>query len=397
MKQAVILAGGLGVRLLPLTKDTPKPMVQVQNRPFICQIINDLRSKGVEEFIILTGHLQEQIANHFVNDTSVTCVKTDTNFTKSQRLLFADKLIAKEFILLYGDNFIPENIAMTIPKNFEAVLTATRKIPGNVKLIDGSKMAIYSEIRKDDFDYVELGYLLLKKKSLFSLLSQEMELEGALKVLSEEKSVTFHVIQGPYFSISDPERLRICREAFNGKKIIFIDRDGIINKRMPKGQYLTKIQDCEFISENIQGMKKLSDDGFKFVVISNQAGIARGMINQMELDLVTAHILGYLAREDIEVLDVYYCIHGWDENCLCRKPLPGMLFSAAKKFNILLSQSIFIGDDIRDSQAAIAAGCHPILVDNEITEDFILYQMDKFESIMVAVERITQFYTKTID
>ena len=221
MKQAVILAGGLGARLLPITENTPKPMVQVQSRPFICHVISDLRSKGVTEFIILTGHLQEQIANHFAGDASVTCVKSNTDYTKAQRLLVAAELIAEEFILLYGDNFIPENIGMNIPNNFEAVLTVTRKNPGNVKQLEGSQMAIYSDIRKNNFDYVELGYLSIRKKSLFDLLSQEIEIERALKILSEKNSVTFNVIQGPYFSISDPERLRISREAFKGKKIMF--------------------------------------------------------------------------------------------------------------------------------------------------------------------------------
>ena len=392
MKQAVILAGGLGARLLPITENTPKPMVQVQSRPFICHVISDLRSKGVTEFIILTGHLQEQIANHFAGDASVTCVKSNTDYTKAQRLLVAAELIAEEFILLYGDNFIPENIGMNIPNNFEAVLTVTRKNPGNVKQLEGSQMAIYSDIRKNNFDYVELGYLSIRKKSLFDLLSQEIEIERALKILSEKNSVTFNVIQGPYFSISDPERLRISREAFKGKKIIFIDRDGIINKRMPKGHYVTKIQECEFISQNIDGMKKLSNEGFKFIIISNQAGIARGMITQIELDSVTTYILDYLRSHEIEVLDVNYCTHGWGDHCLCRKPLPGMLFSAAKKFNVLLPKSIFVGDDIRDSQAAISAGCHPILIGDGTHEESGLNELGKFQNLMVAFETITEFY-----
>ena len=108
----------------------------------------------------------------------------------------------------------------------------------------------------------------------------------------------------------------------------------------------------------------LSEEGFKFIVITNQAGVARGMINSLELEKIHKNMISELQKDDIDILNIYTCPHHWDDDCKCRKPKPGMFFQASRECALRLDQTLFIGDDIRDCQAAYNAGCGSIFVGN---------------------------------
>ena len=109
-------------------------------------------------------------------------------------------------------------------------------------------------------------------------------------------------------------------------------------------------------------MKLMANEGFKFIIISNQAGIARGIISFTELEKIHNNMKNELQNDDIEILDIYICPHHWDEGCFCRKPNPGMLFQASKEHLFRLDKTMFIGDDTRDCQTAERAGCDSIFV-----------------------------------
>ena len=117
-----------------------------------------------------------------------------------------------------------------------------------------------------------------------------------------------------------------------------------------------------FLPENIEGMRILAEAGYEFIVISNQAGIARGMVTQEAVDTINQQMKKELAREGIPVLDVLVCSHHWEEGCFCRKPSPGMLFKASRDWLFRLDKTFFIGDDPRDCQAACNAGCGAIFI-----------------------------------
>ena len=112
IKQAVILAGGKGKRLMPLTKNLPKPMVLVNNIPFLSYLIFYLKQKGIKKILILVGYKYKKIIEYYKNTTDIeiqfsySSVKSDTG----KRVLDAYKLLDKEFLLLYGDNFWVPNI-----------------------------------------------------------------------------------------------------------------------------------------------------------------------------------------------------------------------------------------------------------------------------------------------
>jgi D-glycero-D-manno-heptose 1,7-bisphosphate phosphatase len=148
-------------------------------------------------------------------------------------------------------------------------------------------------------------------------------------------------------------------------KALFLDRDGVIN--IDKG-YVHKIEDFEFIEGIFDLCKSYQDKGYLIIVITNQAGIARGYYTEEDFLKLSEWMKKEFAKRNVIITDIFYCPHHPDftGECECRKPKPGMILKAAKKYNIDLSESILIGDKITDIEAGKRAGIRfNYLIDNE--------------------------------
>lgn len=134
------------------------------------------------------------------------------------------------------------------------------------------------------------------------------------------------------------------------RKALFLDRDGIIN--VDYG-YVCKKEDFFFTDGIFEFLQTIKDPIF---VITNQSGIGRGYYSQQDFEKLTAYMCQEFAKRSITITETFYCPHRPDEGCLCRKPEPKMILDAAKKYEIDLARSTFIGDKCSDMQAATAAG-----------------------------------------
>ena len=108
-------------------------------------------------------------------------------------------------------------------------------------------------------------------------------------------------------------------------KVFFIDRDGVINKEIG---YLYEVEKFEFIDGVIEALRFIQSKGFKIIIITNQSGIGRGMYTREEFIDLNKWMIDFLSTKKVEILDVFYCPHTPDDNCSCRKPLPGMFLDA---------------------------------------------------------------------
>ena len=136
-------------------------------------------------------------------------------------------------------------------------------------------------------------------------------------------------------------------------KVVFLDRDGVINIEV---NYLYKPSDFEFIDGIFEACRAFQLLGYKIVIITNQSGIARGYYTKNDFHILTKWMLNQFDKQNINILDILFCPHGPQSTCVCRKPKPGMLLKAHKKFNISMINSWMIGDKEEDVQAANAAG-----------------------------------------
>ena len=148
-------------------------------------------------------------------------------------------------------------------------------------------------------------------------------------------------------------------------KAVFLDRDGVINKYPGHRKYVTSLKKFRFIPGAKRALKRLGDSGYAIFVISNQAGVSKGVYSRSTLDRITSHMLKELKKYGIDIAAVYYCTHRPDARCPCRKPKTGMVKKALKEHGLparILKSSFFVGDSIMDVQTAANAGLRSILV-----------------------------------
>ncbi len=144
------------------------------------------------------------------------------------------------------------------------------------------------------------------------------------------------------------------------KKALFLDRDGVINIEK---NYVYRKEDFEFIEGIFDLCHKFSDEGFLIIIITNQAGIAKGFYTIEDFLELTAWMIDQFKKHGVDIEKVYYCPHHPDVtgSCECRKPRPGMILQAANEFNLDLAKCVLIGDKESDLQAGRKAG---IIEDN---------------------------------
>lgn len=143
-------------------------------------------------------------------------------------------------------------------------------------------------------------------------------------------------------------------------KLIILDRDGVINHE--REDYVKSADECVPIESSIGAIARLSKAGFNVVIATNQSGLARGKFDLDDLEDMHAKITQLVLEQGGEIAAIFYCPHAPEDNCKCRKPLPGMLDAIEAEFNTSVEGCYFIGDSLRDLQAGLHKGCKPILV-----------------------------------
>ncbi len=138
-----------------------------------------------------------------------------------------------------------------------------------------------------------------------------------------------------------------------GQRVIFLDRDGVINKDK---NYLYRKEDFEFIDGVFEACRYFQEIGYQLIVVTNQSGISRGYYQEEDFHKITKWMLEQFESQNIKILDVFFCPHGPESTCNCRKPKPGMLLDAKEKYKINMKNSWMIGDKEADVSAANAAG-----------------------------------------
>jgi D-glycero-D-manno-heptose 1,7-bisphosphate phosphatase len=380
IKQAVILAGGLGTRLRPITDKIPKPMIQFHGKPFLEYLIELLKEQGIEEIILLLGYLSDKVVEHFGDGDefgikilySISPVEDDTGL----RIFKAKDIIKDEFLLLYCDNYWPLNLQKMYTKFRESQTDALVTIYGNKDgytksncIVDKDDfLIVYDKSRQvSNLNGVDIGFFILKKEVLNLIPVGNVNFEKeVMPVLVGNKNIIAYKTDHRYYSVGSHERLLLTEKFLERRPTIILDRDGVLNKKAPKAEYITRIEEWEWIPGSLEAISLLKKRGYQIVVVTNQAGIARGKMTEQDLLQIHAKMNQDLSKVDAGIDKIYFCPHGWDENCECRKPKPGMLFNAQKDLHLDLSRTYFVGDDERDVEAGIAAGTKTFLLSADI-------------------------------
>ncbi|MBL4849964.1 MAG: HAD family hydrolase [Planctomycetes bacterium] len=139
-------------------------------------------------------------------------------------------------------------------------------------------------------------------------------------------------------------------------KAAFLDRDGVLNHRIPGDTYVKTPAELEILPHVAEAAQRLQAAGYLLVVVTNQRGVARGMLSLDDLEAIHDKLRDHFSAAGAPLSAVYVCTHERDAGCACRKPKPGMLLRAAEELGLDLSSSLLIGDSASDLAAAEAAG-----------------------------------------
>lgn len=377
--QAIIFAGGFGERLKPFTKTSPKPMYPINDIPFIVYLINQIKSFGIKDIIILLGYLPDKVVDYLGDGSkydvnisySITPVEYDTQF----RLLDIKDRLNDNFLMMYCDNLCPINYDRLVNNFFKhnALIELSvysnedKYTKDNVIVSDDGRVLVYDKKRvTKGLMGVDIGYAIISKKVIEYTSDKNENFEALVypKLVEKEKlyaTITKH----RYYSIGSFARIELTEAFLSGKKYIFLDRDGTLNKKPSKAEYIIKPADFIWLDGAKEAIKKLNDAGYFIILVSNQAGIARGVMTVDDFQSVQNKMNDDLKEIGAHIDAVYYCPHGWDSNCECRKPKPGMLYQAQKDYSINLTECVMIGDDERDIETAHNADMKGILINDK--------------------------------
>ena len=380
-RQAVILAGGKGTRLMPLTANRPKAMVEIGGRPFLEYLIEMLRAQGFERVLILLGHLPEVIPAHFGDGArfgvAIDYAASPADDDTGTRLVKAAGALEARFLLIYCDNYWPMDLDLlwraytaggapaqiTVYRNDDGWSTSTMAIDdaGFVTAYDKSRTA-------PGLSGVEIGFLILERGMLSMMPAGNVSLERELfPRLIAQRHLHAYVTDHRYYSIGSHARLPETARFLEFRKTVMLDRDGVLNRKPPRGQYITRWEEWRWQPGALEALRRLHGAGYRVVLVTNQAGVARGALSAAALDDIHARMCREVAAASGAIDAIYVCPHGWDDGCACRKPRPGMLFAAQRDLALDLGRLWYFGDDERDQVAAHAAGCLFAVIDDDTT------------------------------
>lgn len=377
--QAVILAGGRGERMRPLTDIRPKPMIEVCGKPFLEHQIIMLREQGFRRILLLLGYLPEVVKDYFGDgskwgveiDYSVTAVEDYTG----RRVKLAESRLEDCFLLLYCDNYWPMAMEKMWRRFVDARVPMMVTVYANkdhytknvLKVDESGFVTAYDKTRKTpDLQGTEISYAIVRKELVQRLPGTNISFEETLfPSLIQNRQLAAFVTEHRYYSVGDTLRLPITESFLARRPAVILDRDGVLNEKAPRANYVRSWSEFKWLPGARESLRELRRAGFRVIIVSNQAGIGRGAMSETDLLAIHGHMVKETEAAGGRIDAIYYCPHDWDEGCECRKPKPGMLFQAQHDFNLDLSRTLFIGDDERDAQAAEAAGCLPALVSDQ--------------------------------
>ena len=180
------------------------------------------------------------------------------------------------------------------------------------------------------------------------------------------------------------------------KQVLFLDRDGVINREADG--YVTEWSQFEFLPGAIEAIRRLTEEGYKIIIISNQSAINRGLATKDEIDRIMTNMVTEIEAAGGKIRDIYYCPHMPEDKCDCRKPEPGLFFQAAEKHRVKITNTWFVGDKLTDIAVAMRVGARPILIRGgkpvlgvQVTEDdaaTVVDDLTEAADYIIAMDRL---------
>lgn len=394
------MAGGKGTRLSSYTKDIPKPMVEINNKPILQYQIENFISYGIKDIILIIGYLGEKIIDYFGDGkkfgVDIEYFTEDTPLGTAGALYFLRDKLQGDFILVFGDILFDIDINRFYDFHKMKFSIATLFVHPNshpfdsdIIILDSNSRVIGIDSKNNTrnyyysncvnsglyfFNYAVLEYIQEPKKL-------DLEKDIISNIIKDRNNIYGYISPEYVKDMGTYERLEKVTEDVNNstvksknlayeQKCIFLDRDGTVNKY--KG-LLYDMDEFELEADAAEAIKEINSSGYLCILITNQPVVARNLCTIEDIERIHKKMETLLGEQGAYLDDIVYCPHHPDhgyegENkdykieCNCRKPKIGMIENCVKKFNIDLSKSFIIGDTTIDIMTGINAGLKTILL-----------------------------------
>lgn len=385
IKEAIVLAGGLGTRLREAVPDLPKCMAPVAGRPFLFHVINYLRSQGVESFVFSLGYkheiIEEYLQTQFPTLRYQCVIEEEPLGTGGGILLACSKAVEKNVVIVNGDTLFKVNLqeAGLFHLNHMAECTLLLKPMTNfdrygvVELDDEHLVKSFREKQSFAKGNINGGvYILDKDKFMDEEFPDKFSFEkDYLEKMFMDRRIYGLVQDGYFIDIGIPEDFNRAQadmakppldlSAINKDWTLFIDRDGVINHEK-KEDYILNTDEFEFYDGVPVAFKELSHRFGKVIVITNQRGIGKGLMTILDLQDIHRYMCEKIEMAGGHIDAIYFCT-SLDNTHPNRKPNPGMAFEAKTHFpEIDFSKSVMIGNKPSDMLFGRNAGVYTIFL-----------------------------------
>ncbi|HEX4876761.1 MAG TPA: HAD-IIIA family hydrolase [Chitinophagaceae bacterium] len=383
IKEAIILAGGLGTRLKDTVPDLPKCMAPVAGRPFLFYVINYLRSQGIEKFIFSLGYKHEVIEEYLSTDFPTLpyqcSIEQEPLGTGGAILLACSKASEKQVVVANGDTLYKANLHDASIFHIQHMAECTLMLKpmtdfdryGMVETDNEKLVTSFKEKQHYESGNINGGlYLLDAGKFMDEEFPDKFSFEkDYLEKFFRLRRIYGLVDESYFIDIGIPEdfnraQKEMSKPPLNLKIIdkswtLFLDRDGVINHEK-KEDYILNWDEFVFYDGVKETFHLLAQKFGRIIIVSNQRGVGKGLMT--EADLRNIHLN---MQQEIESLGgrmdhIYYCT-STDNKHPDRKPNPGMAFHARSFFpEIDLNKAMIVGNKISDMQFGRNAGIYTI-------------------------------------
>ena len=412
----VIMAGGKGTRIASVNSEVPKPMIPINNKPILEYEIACVKKQGYTDIILVVGYLGKVVQDYFGDGSRfgvhIEYVVEETPLGTAGALYLLKDKLQDDFLLLNGDIIFDVDFARFYEVHkkqggMATILTHPNNHPYDSGIIVADENGrVLNWLHKED---ERLWYQNRVNAGLHMLSPRIFEQFKELKKVDLDRDVLKPLIaKGELYVYDSPEYIKdmgtpdrfyaVIEDIETGKvesknlsnkqKAVFLDRDGTINEYVG---FLRNIDDFKLIGGVAEAVKKINQSGYLAIVVTNQPVIARGEVSLEELQEIHNKMETLLGQEGAYLDAIFYCPHHPDKGfvgerpeykmeCDCRKPKPGMLLTAAEKYNIDLGQSYMVGDGKNDMEAGRAAGCKLAYIGEGEIEG-----VEKYDSLLTFV------------
>lgn len=394
--KTLILAGGLGTRL-GLT-DRPKPMVPIAGRPLLEWIVDCARRSGLDDLIMLTGHLGDVIERHFGDGSDfgvrVQYVREEGRLGTAGAVRAIRGQLDEAFVVLYGDLLVDVDLARMVDFHHRhggvgTLLAHANNHPHDSDLLradpDGRITAVLPKPHPAGLDLPNLvsGAVYVLEPAAIDHVPDGGESDWGRDVFAQIVAAGEALYAYRSFEyakdVGTPDRLAQGEADIESGRMaasrsrrpaVFFDRDGVLNREI---YGVHRPEDLELLPGAAEALARVNAAGVPAICITNQPDVAKGMMTEETLRRILEALDSRLAEQGAHLDEVRYCPHHPERghpgenvalkiDCDCRKPKPGMILAAAADHDLDLERSWMIGDRYVDVGAAHAAGARVVLV-----------------------------------